>query len=326
MSAPSTQISHLAARLYNQLATKRKRQLLWVLILALASAALEIISLASIVPFLTVVADPEQLKGSQFYDYLFKFYPVENPGQLVVPIAILLILAALLSALIRLLNLWENQKLSASIGTDFSCKIYANTLNFPYEKHININSSKIITTIGPQTIRSVLAINSLLQAATALIACVFIVAALACVNLKASLAASSVLMGIYIVLAITMRNRLKINSYYIADAEKSQIKALQEGLGSIRDVILDGTQLIYEHLYKSSDLILRQRRAENAFLASFPRYCIDSLALVILGLFVIFAYKTNTLLAASFVPTLGVFAFGAQRLLPSDTKRIWNLF
>ena len=53
----------------------------------------------------------------------------------------------------------------------------------------------------------------------------------------------------------------------IANASRQQIKALQEGLGAIRDVLLDGSQSTYLSIYRQSDRPQRQLQAKNTFLA-----------------------------------------------------------
>ena len=59
-------------------------------------------------------------------------------------------------------------------------------------------------------------------------------------------------------------------------AAKQQIKALQERLGAIRDVLLDGNQGTYVAIYRQADRPQRQLMAKNQFLGTFPRYALDA--------------------------------------------------
>ena len=49
----------------------------------------------------------------------------------------------------------------------------------------------------------------------------------------------------YALITWIARRRLSRNSRHIADEQTQVVKALQEGLGGIRDVLLDGTQQAY---------------------------------------------------------------------------------
>ncbi len=52
------------------------------------------------------------------------------------------------------------------------------------------------------------------------------------------------------------RRRLRFYSQRIAIEQTRVVKAIQEGLGGIRDVLLDGTQPVYCDVYRNADLPL----------------------------------------------------------------------
>ena len=86
-------------------------------------------------------------------------------------------------------------------------------------------------------------------------------------------------------LALSVRDELTINSNRIADSSRLQIQSLQDGLRSIRDVILDGTQSIYVENYRKADWSLRKFQVKNQFLSAFPRYIVEAAGLVLIALF-----------------------------------------
>ena len=113
-----------------------------------------------------------------------------------------------------------------------------------------------------------------------------------------------------------VRKILVSNSRDITLASKAQIKSLQEGLGSIRDVLLDSSQQIYVSSFRYYDRRQRLLIAKNQFLGSFPRFILEALGLI-------FIVLLGTVLVVingpgyNVVPTLGALALGSQRLLPS---------
>ena len=68
-------------------------------------------------------------------------------------------------------------------------------------------------------------------------------------------------------MAATVRKKLERNGH-IVEASKQQIKALQEGLGAIRDVLLDGSQHTYLQIYGRVDRPQRHLEAKNQFLGA----------------------------------------------------------
>jgi ATP-binding cassette subfamily B protein len=120
---------------------------------------------------------------------------------------------------------------------------------------------------------------------------------------------------VYGLLAITSRKELQRNSQRIAAAAKQQIKALQEGLGAIRDVLLDGNQRTYVEIYGQADRQQRQLQAKNHFLGTFPRYALEALGLVAIALLGVLLVQQQGS-GGAVIPLLGALALGAQRLLP----------
>lgn len=117
-------------------------------------------------------------------------------------------------------------------------------------------------------------------------------------------------------MAITARRELRRNGQRIAEASSQQLKALQEGLGAIRDVLLDGSQPTYLQIYRQADRPQRQLGAKNTFLGAFPRYALEALGMVAIALLGgLLVWQRGS--GAAVIPLLGALALGAQRLLPA---------
>jgi len=96
----------------------------------------------------------------------------------------------------------------------------------------------------------------------------------------------------------------------------SQIyKSLQEGLGGIREVILDGSQKYYLDLYKVADLPYRKALADNVYLSAQPRFLMEALGMTLLAV-IAFFFTSNGGTFHAYLPILGSMAMGAQKLLP----------
>jgi ATP-binding cassette subfamily B protein len=119
----------------------------------------------------------------------------------------------------------------------------------------------------------------------------------------------------YGVIAWLTRRRLVHNSQCIAIEQTQVVKALQEGLGAIRDVLLDGTQNVYCDVYRKAILQLQRAGGENNFINQAPRYAMEALGMALIAAFVLaLSHRPGGVAAA--LPILGMLALGAQRLLP----------
>jgi ABC-type multidrug transport system fused ATPase/permease subunit len=106
------------------------------------------------------------------------------------------------------------------------------------------------------------------------------------------------------------------NSIAIAREQTHVVKALQEGLWGIRDVLLDGTQVVYCDVYQRADRMYRRAEGDNNFIGGCPRFVMEALGLVLIAaLAYLLSGRPGGVSAA--LPALGALAVGAQRLLPA---------
>jgi ABC-type multidrug transport system fused ATPase/permease subunit len=108
---------------------------------------------------------------------------------------------------------------------------------------------------------------------------------------------------------------LLINSQIYARESSQVIKSLQEGLGGIRDVLIDGSQTVYCQIYSSADQSLRRVQGNNQFISSSPRYAMEALGMILIATLAYSLAQQSDGIAKA-IPILGGLALGAQRLLP----------
>ena len=267
-------------------------------------------------PFLAVLSDPNRLWQQSLVQTLAGWLGLTAASQLLLPAILVFAATAVLAALIRLTNLWLNGRLAAAVGSDLSCEAYRRSLYQPYEIHVQSNSAAVITSITTKINLTVVALRSLLQLITSAVVAASLLIGLLVIDASIAVAAAALFGSAYWALAITARRELHRNGQKIAEASSQQLKALQEGLGAIRDVLLDGSQPTYLNIYRKADRPQRQLQAKNIFLAGFPRYALEALGMVaiaLLGGLLVFQRGSGV----AVIPLLGSLALGAQRLLPA---------
>ena len=301
---------------WNHIAKFRQRQVGLLLVLMLLSALSEVISLGAVLPFIGILTVPEKVLKHPFCFNLAKTLGITAPDQLVLPLAAIFIIAAVVAASIRLLLLWASAQLSNAIGADISVEMFRRTLYQPYTIHVSRNSSQVIDGITHKSWSAM----SMLQAVLMIISSTLVLLAL----MVALLAIDPVVVGVaglifglsYGLISRVARHKLRINSERIATESTKAIKILQEGLGGIRDVLLNGTQPSYCAAYRHADVPYRKAYGSNMFVAVSPRYVMEAVGMILIaGL--AFGLSRETGGVASALPVLGALAIGAQRLVPA---------
>lgn len=325
MSDDQYSVSRSIGRLWRHLPKHRKWQCLALLVLMLLSAIAEVISLGAVLPFLGVLAAPERVLSYPLVQNHAPYFGISRPEQLLLPVTAFFVMAALASGAVRLLQIWASTRFAYAVGHDLSVEVYRRTLYQPYMVHLSRNSSEIIS--GVEKVNSAITVlsNLLIMCGSAIIA-LFIVFALFAINPFAAAMAFLGFSSIYGMVTWITRKRLLQNGRRIALAQTSRLKALQEGLGGIRDVLLGGRQPTYCYLYRRADWEARKGERSNLAIDYSPRFVVEALGMTMIAcLAYALGQKSGELSVV--LPTLGALAMGAQRLLPAmqQTYTSWAI-
>jgi ATP-binding cassette, subfamily B, bacterial PglK len=308
--------------LYGSLPKERHRQFKALVVLIFISSFAEVISLGAVLPFMAVITQPDEVLRYSIVALFAESFGINSGKELIIPLSIVFGLAAILSGVLRLLLLRASIRLGNNCGADLSVEIYRRTLYQPYSVHISQSTSEIITSIT----QKVGAVTSVLTSVVILIASLFlflsIVGTLIAVDPIIAISAAIVFGFAYVTIGWATKKKLKENSLVIAREQNFVVKALQEGLGSIRDVLIAGTQELYISLYDESVNKIRHSTSQNTFINQFPRYAIEALGLVSIAAFVLYLNNNGGNVTNS-LGLIAILALGAQRLLPI-TQQIYG--
>ncbi|MDE0931449.1 MAG: ABC transporter ATP-binding protein, partial [Halioglobus sp.] len=308
-------LPNLLMRLWHHLSRHRQRQF-WLLTgLMLVSAFAEVVSLGAVLPFLGVLVAPERVFNHPIVADMALAWGITSADQLALPLTVVFIAAALIAGAIRMLLLWANTRITNACGADLSIKVYRRTLYQPYQVHVARNSSTVLSGIDKVNIASKL-LSSLMVLINSTVLMVSILFVLIAIDPMVASVAAVGFGASYALIAWVCRRRLRRNSQRIAHEQTKVVKALQEGLGGIRDVLLDGTQQVYCDIYHKADKLVRRANGSNIFISGSPRFVVDTLGM---GLIAALAYVLSQQVGgmATALPVLGALALGAQRLLPA---------
>jgi len=311
----SPDIFKILLRLWDHVAPRRRGQFGLLLILMIFTSFAEIISIGSVFPFLAVLTDPDRIFRLSVARPFIALIGIHSPKQLLLPAAIAFGLAAFASNVVRLLLLWVSTRLSYAVGTDLSISVYHRTLYQPYAIHVSRNSSEIISGISGKVGSITMSISNIFTLISSVIILLVVMIPLFSFNPIIAIEAFGGFGLIYGLIIQLTRKSLYKNSKRIANESTQVLKSLQEGLGGIRDVLIDGTQSIYCQIYRNADHPLRRAMAHNIFIGMSPRYVLEALGMILIA-FIAYSLAIQTDGIAKAIPFLGALALGAQRLLP----------
>ena len=308
-------ITQLLHRLWGHISSRRRGQFALLLGLTALSSLAEVVSLGAVLPFIGILTQPEKVFASPLLAGVVQALGIKSGAELVLPLTIGFASAALVAGALRLLLLWVSIRLGSVIGSDLSIEVYRRTLYQPYSVHIARSSSEIISGITQKVGTAISVLISVVAVITSTSLFVAIMATLIIIDPVVAIFAAASFGSAYGAIAWLTRSRLVYNGQCIAHEQTQVVKTLQEGLGAIRDVSLDGTQNVYCDVYRKAILKLQRAGGENNFINQAPRYAMEALGMALIAAFVLaLSHRPGGVAAA--LPILGMLALGAQRLLP----------
>lgn len=307
----------LFSRLWLHISPRRRLQFFWLLSLMVLASLAEIISIGALLPFLAALSEPKIITENRLVQPLIHLLGISSPAQVLLMLSMLFGAAIILAAIMRLTLLWVSTRLSFAAGADLSNSIYRRTLYQPYTVHIARNSSEVISGITTKADSVIYgAIVPILTLLSSTVMIVFILITLFYVDPFIAMTSFIGFGLIYFLVVRIARKRLLSNSQKIARESTGVIKSLQEGLGGIRDVLIDSSQEVYCQTYLNADRPLRRAQGSNLFIAQSPRYGVEALGMLLMvGLAYVLALRSSGITGV--IEILGVLALGAQRLLPA---------
>ena len=305
----------LLIKLWHFLEKKRKRQFFGLIFLTIITSFAEMISLGAIFPFITVLTNPEQVYEIPFLGEILISNGMEKGDELIIPLATIFALAALIAGLMRLFLLKVSVLISNATGADLSINVFERTLYQPYSTHISRSSSEVISGITQKVNAATNVLISVVTVITNSFLFLSIMATLIIIDPLIAILSMSTFGIAYLITAVYTSNRLDQNSKTIAEKQTFVVRSLQESLGAIRDVLLDGTQKIYKNLYSKSIRRLMKASGSNRFINQSPRYAMESLGMILISVFIVTIFIRDGGITTA-LPIIGVLGLGAQRLLP----------
>jgi ABC-type multidrug transport system fused ATPase/permease subunit len=313
-TAGGTRLQGSLLLVWSWLTRRRRVQLGLLLLLSLAGAAAELGSLGAVLPFLGLLANPDMAVN---IPVVGRWLGASGGslGVSLLPVTALFALLVLTAAGLRLVLTWASVRFAQGLGHELSVRVYERVLHQPYPYHLSQNSSKVLA--GVQKVGAVVGavLSPTLDAFTATVLALAILGGLVAIDaVVAPLAA--LLFGVtYWGLSRLSRTRVLANSRVVSRSQTQRVLAMQEGLGGIRDLLLEGSQSLQVARFQRYGDAMRRAQVQNSLWAQLPRYLTEGLGIsIVAGLAVFTASRAGGLAQA--LPVLGALALGAQRLLP----------
>ena len=274
-----------------------------------------------VIPFISIIGDPTKVLGFPLVNKISNYFGIINPEDLLLPSLILFVSFVAINSFIKTFLVNYTFFVKASIANTISKSAFKRILFSTYEYQIGTNSSKILNNFSKCLDSSTAYIETFLSIIRDLIILIFISTTLLIVNFKLTLILFTIASITFILIAIKKNKTLAKEGRITKISSEKEIKIIQEGLGSLKNIILENNRNIFlkKYSYYNQKYLFSSARV-SAILAK-PRYFVEGLFISIIGISAYF-FKAN--LGLNPIPILSSLALGLQKLLPSINSLFIN--
>jgi len=304
------------------LTPREKKTGLWVLGLIVLKGIGDVISVATVMPFLSLLGTPELVNTNPIANYFYTLLGFESIDGFVFMVGIAIVLVLVTISALRSLTAYALNRWIFMREYTLSRRILTNYISQPYEFFLDHHTDNLKTYILNESRRVVAeAYKPAAEIINALMTFVMVVAFLIWAEPVTTLVSVLAFGLCYGTLYLSLRSLLRRMGNEVLLTNKARFRVTGEVLGGIKQIKLLGREQNYVSAFSKPAKRQAQVRAINATLRQIPKFGLEAIAfggIIILTLMIVARNGgVESGAIASSLPTLGLYAFAGYRLLPT---------
>ena len=305
-------------QLFAVLTPAQRKSYYFLQFLVILMAIMEIVGVASIVPFMALVGDMDQLNQDSIFGKAYIASGINTEFKFVLMLGISVLMLLIIASTVSIFTIWRLTKFAHKTGAELGDRLYSYYLKKDWLFHASGNSSNLIKKIAteiPRTTQGI--IVQLMQMNAKIVLAIFVIITVFFYDPKVALSGFLVFSLSYILLFSIVKIRLQNNGKILSEVYQSRFGLMNEGFGGIKDILLLGRDLDFIYRFKETGRKMAYSLGNNAALAQAPRYFIELVAFGSIILLVIYLFVSHNGDLGMILPSLTVYAVASVKILPA---------
>ena len=285
----------------------------WVLVVALV----DVIGIASIMPFIAVLSNPGLVETNEYLAGLYEFSGYQSSHDFLFLLGTIVFLLLLISLSLKAFTIYVQTRFTLKIEYSLGRRLLSGYLNQPYEWFLNQNSSELGKSILAEVYN---VINDgfapMMAVITQTIIAITILILLLFVDPFLALVVFITLTASYFLIFKTLKKFLKGIGQTRFDANHQRFSVINEVFGGIKDVKLGGLEGFYLEKFAEPSLTYSKSNASSYVINIMPRFVLEAVAFGGLLLMILYMMAINDDFEAV-LPTIALYALAGYKLMPT---------
>jgi ATP-binding cassette, subfamily B, bacterial PglK len=315
---------------WDLLDTSERRNAWITLIFVVLGALSSALMVGSILPFLSVLSDPNQIEQLPALAWMYKKLGFPDNYTFLVVLGFASFGMIIVTCLLQVALTYVVARFTMMRIHSISYRLLIAYLQQPYTFFLNRHTGEMSTLVLQEAQQMV---TMFMRPVADLIASTFtvmmIVGLLLFIDPTVTIIAFVIFGGSYGIIYLFSRSALKSYGHVRAQANNERSRIVNEALGGIKDIKLLGRERSYAYRYATPSHRMARSLVGIQVHSQIPQFAMQAVAfggMIILCLILMEpkALASGTVLGGM-LPTLGVFAFAGQRLMPELSRLYLSL-
>ncbi|WP_019627638.1 ABC transporter ATP-binding protein [Thioalkalivibrio sp. AKL10] len=291
-----------------------------LVLLMIATAFMQTAGIASVMPFLAVLSDPNMVHDNEVLRVAYEWIGFESTNRFLYFLGLAAFVVFITGTALQALNQWAITRFTHMQQYELSRRLMGDYLRRPFTFFLNRNSGDLAKTVLQETTQAINgALMPVLRLASQGLLAIFIIALLIVVQpwlaLTVAFALGSIYGAIYF-LARTWLNRIGKDR---VEANRERFTAAAEAFAGAKEIRLLGRERDYLERYRDPSKRFASHQANAILLKEIPQYAIEAIAFGGVLLLVLFLMAGDGGLAKA-LPLIGLYALAGRQLIPAFQK------
>ena len=310
------------------LSRKERIRAIYLLFLVISMALIDMIGIASVMPFIALLTNPEIIITNKIINFAFQkssIFGVEDKQSFLILTGFFVFLLLIISIIVKALTAYFQSKYIRYCEYSLSKRLTKKYIYQPYSWFINQNSSEIGKTILSETGNVIgRGLNPTVSLVTNIIITLTLLTMLLYVDTKLTLIVAVTVSLFYISFYLIIRKLLnKVAKKNFKD-NGLKFKALLEAFSASKEVKAGGLEQVFINRFSKPAKSMAYNSTLVDILTILPRFALEAISFGGLILVIIF-YMLATDNIASVIPIIALYAFAGYRLMPAIQKIFTNI-
>lgn len=305
------------SNLFRILSPRERRQVLMLVPLLGLTALVEVVGIASIMPFLAIVADPTAVETNETLAWLYRVGGFTDTRGFLIALGVLMFCFIVGSNALSAFSSWSVLRFSWMRNHTIALRLLRGYLAKPYlfflERHSSDLAKNLVAEVS-QVVAGTLV--PAMQTTAKSLAALAVLGLLFYVDPVLAALTGVVLGGAYGVIFVAIRRRQRRMGKERLTANKNRYEILTETFAGIKEVMLLGREREAVRRFARPSFAFASTTARNAVVGMVPRYTLEAIAFGGIVLMVLYLLGSGEEFQA-ILPILGLYAFAGYRLMPS---------